>query len=446
MGSVTALSATKPLATEGDWTAYLDEEGTGLVYYFNGKTGESLWEPPTSTFPDVALTGSLQRKARRKREQYIRAVEQQKKREKKRGFLSTLLEEPEAVVEQKSADAEKQNDWFKSLAKDVIRKEDKKETADFFDKMFSGKEERKKEEPETKKEPSKEQMKGDFFDRMFSTATATITKEPAVVERRVEEKPSEIVAPEEVKPIQIDMAAHVLPHPAKKSWGGEDAVFTRGRTFGVFDGVSGAEKLDGIPLYSKTLADQMKSSVGDGGLSIQELQKRLREASDIANQIATGASTAIVASITEDGFLRALNLGDSACIVIRDGKIVGRTREISHYWECPYQLSTDSPDKPRDGTKLNIELQKGDLILMGSDGIFDNLRDAAVVDTVASDNSPQQVAMKAKCITELSRKVSLDRTAETPYAELAKKYGDPDYSDARGGKVDDVSCIVVKYG
>eukprot|EP00977_Amphora_coffeiformis_P013226 scaffold3408_cov129-Amphora_coffeaeformis.AAC.21 len=31
----------RPLAMEGDWTAYLDEESTGLIYYFNGKTGES---------------------------------------------------------------------------------------------------------------------------------------------------------------------------------------------------------------------------------------------------------------------------------------------------------------------------------------------------------------------------------------------------------------------
>jgi len=42
-----------PLATEGDWSAYLDSNYR-RVYYFNHNTGESLWQPPTPTFPDVS--------------------------------------------------------------------------------------------------------------------------------------------------------------------------------------------------------------------------------------------------------------------------------------------------------------------------------------------------------------------------------------------------------
>ena len=42
-----------PLATEGDWSAYLDSN-YNRVYYFNHNTGESLWQPPTPTFPDVS--------------------------------------------------------------------------------------------------------------------------------------------------------------------------------------------------------------------------------------------------------------------------------------------------------------------------------------------------------------------------------------------------------
>ena len=78
--------------------------------------------------------------------------------------------------------------------------------------------------------------------------------------------------------------------------------------------------------------------------------------------------------------LCVLNLGDSACIVVRDGKQVAKSREISHYFDCPYQLSTDSPDIPRDGTKLNYHLQRGDIVIMGSDGVFDNLFDSDIVD------------------------------------------------------------------
>mmetsp|Transcript_53573 Transcript_53573/g.160336 ORF Transcript_53573/g.160336 Transcript_53573/m.160336 type:complete len:117 (-) Transcript_53573:253-603(-) len=49
-------SLPKPLASKGEWTAFLDEETTGLIYYFNSKTGESVWEAPTSSFPEIKLT------------------------------------------------------------------------------------------------------------------------------------------------------------------------------------------------------------------------------------------------------------------------------------------------------------------------------------------------------------------------------------------------------
>ena len=174
-----------------------------------------------------------------------------------------------------------------------------------------------------------------------------------------------------------------------------------------------------------------------------EITKRLLQCVEIADQTATGASTAVVACIGQDGFLRALNVGDSACLVIRNGRVVAKTREISHYFECPYQLSVDSPDRPRDGTKLNVELARGDLVLMGSDGIFDNLSEKQVLEVV--DKEEKNLSTMAKRVSEVSRKVSLDQKAPTPYAKLAKRYGDPDFADGLGGKVDDVSCIVVRY-
>ena len=267
----------------------------------------------------------------------------------------------------------------------------------WFDFLFEETEENVQEKPEPAVETTPEEEEPNWFSGIFQAAAEgaaqaaesaaqaaeTIKEEraaaaTAAATATVEEK-IEVVEPE-VQPIKLDMATCVLPHPQKIFWGGEDAVFTAGRTFGVFDGVSGARKLDGIPLYSKTLAAEMKKRCKeDRGLSVQDMQKFLQQSREIADENSTGASTALVASITEDGFLRALNVGDSTCVVIRNGRIVSKTREISHFFECPYQLSVDSPDKPRDGTKLNIELVRGDLIVMGSDGVFDNLSDAEIL-------------------------------------------------------------------
>jgi len=44
----------EPLATEGNWAAYIDGNYGNQVYYFNHATGESSWEVPTPTFPKVS--------------------------------------------------------------------------------------------------------------------------------------------------------------------------------------------------------------------------------------------------------------------------------------------------------------------------------------------------------------------------------------------------------
>jgi len=250
---------------------------------------------------------------------------------------------------------------------------------------------------------------------------------------------------EEFKTLTLDAALQVKAHPEKVSWGGEDAGFSVGRTFGVFDGVSGAEKEKGKKLYSRSLAESMKKSTGKAGLSVKEITEKMTMAKELADDVATGASTAVVASVGEDNVLRALNLGDSVCLVLRDGAVAARTREIVHYFDCPYQLGDDSPDRPRDGTSLQAEIFGGDVIVAGSDGVFDNLSDADVCEIVSSFGPRTRSSAIAKKIVERSRTVSLDPQAVTPYSTVARgKSGYSAYRNGTGGKVDDISCIVVK--
>jgi protein phosphatase PTC7 len=452
------------LAEEGDWTAYLDADTTGLVYYFNGKTGESMWEPPTKSFPKISLDRSTKRQAEAKRVEYEKTLTAQQqgqpaaKEEKKKGFLATLMEdEPKAdttasTTEGKDPKEKGGDEWFSFMNEErpaaVEKQEPEKKEGDWFSSLFDDK---GKESSDVAVVESKGTKPAEVNGAAATSTEEAVEKQPSFFDRILEttraqtatkEVPEELIVTED-NAIKVDMAAYVLPHPAKIFWGGEDAVFTTGRTFGVFDGVSGATKLDGVPLYSKTLAKEMKKAVGSDGLRMADITKCLTAAAEFADKRATGASTAIVASIGEDGFLRALNLGDSSCIVIRNGKVTSKTRDISHYFDCPYQLSDDSPDRPRDGTKLNLELVRGDLILMASDGVFDNLSDQQIVDIVAA--APERLSAIAKRVSDQSRTASLNKKAVTPYAKLAKKNGDPDYAEGVGGKLDDVSCVVVRY-
>ena len=44
------------MAKEGKWKAFLDEDTTGVIHYFNVDTGVNIWDPPTVTFPKIRMT------------------------------------------------------------------------------------------------------------------------------------------------------------------------------------------------------------------------------------------------------------------------------------------------------------------------------------------------------------------------------------------------------
>ncbi|KPI87675.1 hypothetical protein ABL78_3213 [Leptomonas seymouri] len=66
-------------------------------------------------------------------------------------------------------------------------------------------------------------------------------------------------------------------------------------------------------------------------------------------------------------------VGDCTVMIIRGGRVVYMTEEQSHSLDYPFQLGTGSADTPKDGVRRLIPVEKGDVIVMGSDGIFDNL-------------------------------------------------------------------------
>lgn len=59
--------------------------------------------------------------------------------------------------------------------------------------------------------------------------------------------------------------------------------------------------------------------------------------------------------------------------MLRGGSIVFQTSEQQHSFNFPYQLGTNSKDRPADAQSYSVPVQRGDVIVMGSDGLFDNL-------------------------------------------------------------------------
>lgn len=57
----------------------------------------------------------------------------------------------------------------------------------------------------------------------------------------------------------------------------------------------------------------------------------------------------------------------------RRWRLVYQTTEQTHYFNCPFQLGTNSQDKPQDAQYLSVPCQRGDLIVAATDGLFDNM-------------------------------------------------------------------------
>lgn len=137
--------------------------------------------------------------------------------------------------------------------------------------------------------------------------------------------------------------------------------------------------------------------------------------------------------------LYVTNLGDSQIMVVRpaEGKIIFKTTEQWHWFDCPRQLGTNSPDTPRDNAVVDVvPINVGDIVLAMSDGLIDNLWEHEIVDRVsksvaawqAKDKTPADLhrgmmTTVAEELVEAARVIAVDPFAESPFMEHAIEEG-----------------------
>ena len=113
--------------------------------------------------------------------------------------------------------------------------------------------------------------------------------------------------------------------------------------------------------------------------------KIMREAQE--NTKLPGASTCVLVSC--DGTkIRAANLGDSGFRVTRGGRVVRASDPQEHYFNCPYQLAyeplSEDTDLASDALTYEIDVVPGDLVVLGSDGLFDNVFDEEIAEVATA--------------------------------------------------------------
>ena len=152
-----------------------------------------------------------------------------------------------------------------------------------------------------------------------------------------------------------------------------------------------------------------------------------------------GSTTACVGLLDVDGTLRVANIGDSRLLVIRDGKIVLATTEMQHWFDCPYQLGTNSVDEPiKDAQEFTIRLKSDDIIVCSTDGLGDNLFDWEILEEVNKNQHSLETIATNLC--QKANEIGRDIWSLSPWMERATEEGLP----FQGGKWDDTSVVICK--
>ncbi|KAF9665848.1 hypothetical protein SADUNF_Sadunf16G0166600 [Salix dunnii] len=251
--------------------------------------------------------------------------------------------------------------------------------------------------------------------------------------------------------VSFCIGTHMIPHPKKVERGGEDSFFVsdyNGGVIAVADGVSGYETLHNWAernidpsLFPQELMANASCLVGDEEVSYDP-QILIRKAH--AATSAVGSATVIVAMLEANGKLKIANVGDCGLRVIRGDQVIFSTSPQEHYFDCPYQLSSEMAGQTYLDAVVcglysiisflsselvvyhilekvsRVEVMEGDTIVMGSDGLFDNVFDHEIVSIVAGHSD---VTEAAKALANLASIHSMNSEFESPYSLEARSKG-----------------------
>lgn len=265
----------------------------------------------------------------------------------------------------------------------------------------------------------------------------------------------------------LAFAVACLPHPDKVHRGGEDGYFAsaRSRSFGVADGVGGYAESGVDPgAFARQLL-KLAVEVIDKVPSHQEadLTEALRVASaTLKESKLQGGTTALLGQLN-GAIVTILNLGDSGAMILRPAlrtppgtdkpllfpRVVFRSRDQTHYFNCPYQIGSGTanwevPDF------VSVRVRAGDIVVAGSDGVFDNLFDHQVQAIVARHlarawNTRTEVVPQlsglAMSIAKQAQRIGQQEDHKdiiTPFTLSAHSEG----LSFPGGKLDDTTVVI----
>ena len=162
-----------------------------------------------------------------------------------------------------------------------------------------------------------------------------------------------------------------------------------------------------------------------------------------------GSCTLVIATIDQNSNkLKTALIGDSGYLILRPKDAAAKTYDIvyksteqQHAFNFPFQLGTNG-DSPNSAISKEHEINKNDLVILATDGLFDNIFEKQILEHVnkfLADN-PFNSSSLAQYLSEVAFNLSIDQNIVSPFAEGARKAR----MYYRGGKSDDITIVVGK--
>lgn len=164
-----------------------------------------------------------------------------------------------------------------------------------------------------------------------------------------------------------------------------------------------------------------------------------------AGRAESGKKNGSVKKSETEPLLYVTNLGDSQVMVVRPRaeELVFKTKEQWHWFDCPRQLGTNSPDTPVSNAVLDkVPIQEGDVVLAMTDGVIDNLWSHEIVENVSKSikrweageggkghggdrtgGASGGMTFVAEELMVAAKTIALDPFAESPFMEHAIEEG-----------------------
>lgn len=101
--------------------------------------------------------------------------------------------------------------------------------------------------------------------------------------------------------------------------------------------------------------------------------------------------------------------GDSGFLLARKGRRIFRSEPLQHFFDCPFQFAaspefSENTDHVESALVVELEMLPGDVIVAGTDGVWDNLPEQELLALLPS--SADGVSQVRHCTAGLGRQAA----------------------------------------